>query len=321
MNTPVPVSVLVVSGSGSDFALLADALREASGGPLKLTHAQNVDQVAELAARKTFDVILFDCPAGGTDCPTELFRLRQSAPRTPIVALGKLTDEDHALGAVRAGAQDFLERNKISGVAMMRALRFSIERHRALRALEALTCLDELTGLYNRRGLLTAGAQTLQLARRRSTGLWVLFADVDGLKAINDGHGHAAGDEALVEAGMVLRASFRGSDVIARIGGDEFAVLAVDAAPESRDLLLHRIARNLERRTEENPRPFAIRLTVGCARYEPGEEADLPALLGRADKALYEERRRARGGGTATSRSAAPPAADGRGSLPPTDRT
>ncbi|MBN1772807.1 MAG: diguanylate cyclase [Deltaproteobacteria bacterium] len=320
MNTPVPVSVLVVSGSGSDFALLADALREASGGPIKLVHAQSIEQVAELAARKPPDVILFDCPAAGADCPTQLFHLRQAAPRTPIVALGKLTDEDRAMGAVRAGAQDFLERNKVSGVAMMRALRFAVERHRALRTLEALTLLDDLTGLYNRRGLLTAGAQMLQLARRRGSGLWVLFADVDGLKAINDDHGHAAGDEALVEVGMVLRASFRGSDVIARSGGDEFVVLAIDAAPESRDLLLHRIRRNLERRAEENPRPFPIALTVGCSRYEPGEEADLPALLGRADKVLCEERRNRRG--RAPSDRPAGPAAVGRGrSLPPTGRT
>lgn len=315
MNTPVPISVLVVSGSGSDVALLADALREASGGPIKIVRAESVEQVAELAGRKPFDVILFNCSATDADCPTELFRLRQSAPRIPIVALGKVSSEEQALGIVRAGAQDFLERNKVSGVAMVRALRFAVERHRALLALEALTCLDELTGLYNRRGLLTAGAQILRVAQRRETGLWVLFADVDGLKAINDGHGHAAGDEVLVEAGMVLRASFRGSDVIARVGGDEFVVLAVDAAPESRDLLLHRIRRNLERRAEEKPRPYVVRLTVGCARYEPGEEVDLPALLGRADRALYEERRRRRG-----ERPGVRTAENG-GSLPPTDRT
>ncbi len=319
MNTPVPISVLVVSGSGSDFALLADAMREASGGPIKVTHAQSLEQVAELTARRSYDVILFDCPAAGVDCPTSLFRLRQCAPRTPIVALGKLEDEERALGAVRAGAQDFLERNKVSGVTMMRALRFAVERHRGLVALEALTCLDELTGLYNRRGLLTAGSQTVRLAHRRATGLWVLFADVDDLQAINERHGRAAGDEVLAEVGMVLRASFRGSDVLARLDGDGFVVLAIDAAPEARDLLLHRVERNLARRAEENPRPFAIRLTVGCVRYEPGEEADLPALLGRADQALREERKRSRGRAP-SPRPAVPPAGD-RGTPPSTDRT
>lgn len=315
MNTPVPITVLVVSGSGSDVTLLADALREAAGGPVKVVRAQNVAQVAEVVARKQFDVILFDCSTADADCPTELFRLRQAAPQVPVVVLGRLSSEEQAVAAVRAGAQDFLERNKVSGVGMMRALRFAIERHRALLALEALTCLDELTGLYNRRGLLTAGTQTLRLARRRDSGLWVLFADIDGLKAINDQYGHAAGDEALVEAGMVLRASFRGSDVIARVGGDEFVVLAIDAAPESCDLLLHRIRRNLERRAAEKPRPFEVCLTVGCARYEPGEEVDLPALLGRADQALYEERRRKRRGTPAVRLGE-----NGR-SLPPTDRT
>ena len=179
----------------------------------------------------------------------------------------------------------------VSGDAIVRALRHSVERYRTLRILETLSCVDELTGLYNRRGVITAGAQVLQLARRRSTGLWVLYADVDGLKSINDRHGHQAGDRALVDVAVALRASFRGSDVIGRMGGDEFAVLAIDAALESRELLLHRIRRNVERRNAETREPFPVALSAGCARFEPSSAADLPELLGRADKELYEGRR------------------------------
>ena len=93
---------------------------------------------------------------------------------------------------------------------------------------------DELTGLYNRRGYVTRAASLLKLADPKT--IWQIFFDVDELKLINDTFGHWAGDRALMELAGVLRQAFRSTDIVARVGGDEFAVLAIapaDAAPES----------------------------------------------------------------------------------------
>src|SRR3954454_7275480 len=88
-----------------------------------------------------------------------------------------------------------------------------------------LATVDDLTGLLNRRGFLTAGQQLVAQAYRARTNLYVVAADVDDLKAVNDAHGHATGDTLLRDVADVLRTTFRSSDVIARVGGDEFAVM------------------------------------------------------------------------------------------------
>ena len=91
-----------------------------------------------------------------------------------------------------------------------------------------LSLSDDLTGLYNRRGLFALGEHTMRSARRRARRLGIIYVDVDSLKTINDRFGHAQGDEALRMVADVIRASIRESDVVGRIGGDEFVILAED---------------------------------------------------------------------------------------------
>ena len=107
------------------------------------------------------------------------------------------------------------------------------ERKEQEQALRSLTIIDDLTKLYNRRGFLTLAERHLKLAVRKKTGVFLLFADLDGLKVINDTFGHLEGDRALVDAADILRASFRSADIIARLGGDEFTVFPIEAAAES----------------------------------------------------------------------------------------
>ncbi|MBN1527498.1 MAG: GGDEF domain-containing protein, partial [Thermoleophilaceae bacterium] len=187
--------------------------------------------------------------------------------------------------------QDFLVKRRSSGDTIMRALHFASERHNALLSLKALTWLDELTGLYNRRGFLAAGTQLLRFARRRSTGLWVVCADVEGMSRINETHGREAGDTALVETAAALRAGFRGSDVLGRLDEGEFAVLALDAAAESRETFLDRVARCIARRNADPRAAFPVALATGAARFEAQHATDLPVLLESARRELRGQRR------------------------------
>ncbi|MBN1771968.1 MAG: GGDEF domain-containing response regulator [Deltaproteobacteria bacterium] len=294
-NTPVPFAVLIVGGSTVDSPLLESALRQTSQGSIKVRRAADPETASRLQDDRPSDVLLLAWD-GASPAAETLARLMPIVRSVPLVVLSATDDRDAALQWIRMGAQDCLAKNRASADGIMQSLCFAVERCRNMVALRSLVLIDELTGLYNRRGVLTAGTQTVQLARRRATGLWVLYADVDGLKAINDRFGHEAGDSALIDAAHALRASFRASDVIGRLGGDEFVVLAIDATPESREILLHRIARNLEMRNADSQAPFALELTVGCARFDPGEAGtDLTELLRRADNALYQERGRSRG--------------------------
>ena len=111
--------------------------------------------------------------------------------------------------------------------------------------LRMLSLSDDLTGLYNRRGLFALGEHTMRIARRRARRLGIIYIDVDSLKTINDRFGHAQGDEALRMVADIIRASIRESDVVGRIGGDEFVILAEDDAGATQDLVA-RLRRRLD---------------------------------------------------------------------------
>jgi diguanylate cyclase (GGDEF)-like protein/PAS domain S-box-containing protein len=166
------------------------------------------------------------------------------------------------------------------------------DRKEQEQALRSLTIIDDLTKLYNRRGFLTLAERHLKLAVRKKVGVFLLFADLDGLKAINDTFGHLEGDRALIDAADILRNSFRSADIIARLGGDEFTVFPIEAAAESAGILIGRLEDQLRRHNEVNAaRGYRLALSVGIARYEPDSSWSIDQLLEHADRALYQQKR------------------------------
>lgn len=155
----------------------------------------------------------------------------------------------------------------------------------------SMALTDELTGLFNRRGFLLLAEQQLKLARRRNWGALLFFADVDGLKQINDSVGHAEGDRALVAATGILRSTFRDSDILARFGGDEFTALALEASGRDQITIAARMRRNLDRHNSTLSR-FPLSLSVGIARFDG--ETSLDDLLISADQVMYERKRQSR---------------------------
>jgi diguanylate cyclase (GGDEF)-like protein len=158
------------------------------------------------------------------------------------------------------------------------------------RELRSLALTDDLTCLYNRRAFLALAAQQLKVARRKAQGLLLFFVDVDNLKEINDTYGHREGDLALIRAADALEQTFRNSDVIARLAGDEFAVLALEAACENREVILRRLEQNLNRSSTDESR-YRLTLSVGMARFDPKRPASLGKLISIADEAMYEHKK------------------------------
>jgi diguanylate cyclase (GGDEF)-like protein len=183
-------------------------------------------------------------------------------------------------------------------------------------SLRALALIDDLTGVSNRRGFLTAAERECQRAIREHRSALLAYIDVNDFKQINDTHGHAEGDEALRAIGKVLRAVFRGADVIGRIGGDEFAVLVLptnfqapsdeadrrvhDLLEHIEDGIRHRIVYQLAKANSAaatGGREYEISLSVGVASVADmsGESmsasASLAALMAEADERLYEAKR------------------------------
>jgi len=163
-------------------------------------------------------------------------------------------------------------------------------RWRVLNQLRTMALTDELSGLYNRRGFLLFGTHNVRLAIRTSNPLYLFFADVNGLKHINDRCGHVDGDALLVCCGEVLKMTFRESDVIARIGGDEFAVLAHCDSDDSRDAVLRRLESSIELMNRDVLAPYRLSLSLGVARLDPANPVSLTELLAAADFEMMRQK-------------------------------
>lgn len=174
--------------------------------------------------------------------------------------------------------------------------RLDTQRKLAESQLKELTLKDDLTELRNRRGFLLLTEQELMLARNKRIGLdlWLIFADLDGLKQINDTLGHQAGSQAIIHTAEILRTTFRETDVIARIGGDEFAILAVTNDADSGNVLVSRIKNNLRAFNARENLPYRLSLSVGAVRVDPDSSSSITELLDAADQAMYEQKRMSR---------------------------
>ena len=149
-----------------------------------------------------------------------------------------------------------------------------------------LSLTDELTGLHNRRSFFLLADQLMRSARRSNQSCLLFFIDLDGLKKINDLHGHEAGDLAITAAAQVLKAAFRDSDVVARIGGDEFVVLAIDVG-EPADVLSTRVQELTDEFNASDRCRYPIGLSIGAVSCSPRELKPLGELLASADALMY----------------------------------
>jgi diguanylate cyclase (GGDEF)-like protein/PAS domain S-box-containing protein len=168
------------------------------------------------------------------------------------------------------------------------------ERKRAESALQSLSLVDELTGLYNRRGFLAVSEQSLAEIRLNEKIPAIVYADLDGLKEINDSLGHHEGDRALSKAAEILKDSFRSSDIVARIGGDEFVVLAALAHDESAETLSQRLQENFDAINASKVRPYNLAVSVGIAHFDDEQNHSIEELMAQADRAMYDDKRRKR---------------------------
>jgi len=190
----------------------------------------------------------------------------------------------HALSAAAAAVLDMRARcdELVHGERRGAAHRFELEQ---------TSVHDELTGLLNRRGLFASAPAQLDIVRRHSIGGALLYVDLDGLKVTNDRYGHAAGDDLLRSAARVLRSSFRDADTIARVGGDEFVVIATDIPRAEHPAILARLATELGHANGRRDRTVPLAWSLGLISIEPATGDGLDALMSAADRRMYSAKR------------------------------
>lgn len=151
--------------------------------------------------------------------------------------------------------------------------------------------VDSLTAVADLAGLETAGEQVLAMSQRHGWPATLLMFDLDGFKLINDRFGHIEGNRALVAFAKTLRRVFRASDIVARVGGDEFCVLLPHATVHEAEVCLNRLRRAVIRANEACPR-FDLRYSVGIVEYAADRHPGVQALMAEADKSMYTAKRR-----------------------------
>jgi diguanylate cyclase (GGDEF)-like protein len=166
----------------------------------------------------------------------------------------------------------------------------------ALALVEEMAIKDSLTGLVNRRGFLTIAERQVSYLRRHSTPYLLLYADLDGLKSINDAWGHKAGDAAIQAAAEILRGALRDSDIVSRLGGDEFTVLVNMADPLAYDRIKRRIDEGCEAFNLKREKPWTLSFSIGRYRAEPGCELSIERMLDLADADMYAQKQKKKAG-------------------------
>ena len=160
--------------------------------------------------------------------------------------------------------------------------------------MEQLALTDELTGLRNRRGFLVLADQALRMARRTKAKCALVFIDLDGLKRVNDSRGHAAGDALIADSANVLAHVFRESDVVGRVGGDEFAVLALLDDHDGAVAVGNRLQAEIDKFNAQAVPSMRVSMSIGIEELPCSSDTPLDMLLSRADRAMYEKKKKRR---------------------------
>ena len=284
-----PMRILFV-GEARDACCLRALFNEPGASQFQIAHVADIELAAERLSNEPADVLLLGL--GSIQKPDRAFvqAARAAAPDTPMIILAEREDDTLAVEALRQGVQDFLPKDHLDRTTLMRSLRYSIERHRLHKSLQNLSLVDDLTGLYNRRGFMALAEQHLRMIQRKGAALLV-YLDLDDLKVINDSHGHLEGNRALIVTANVLRACFRQSDILARLGGDEFCVLMTDAGQDSDQQVRRRLQERADFINSLNSWKFRVSFSIGIAEVPIVHQPSLEQLLRVADAQMYEEKR------------------------------
>jgi two-component system cell cycle response regulator len=226
---------------------------------------------------------------------TEQLRSQPGKHYVYVLVLTAHSDPADVVTALDAGADDYLGKPfeeaelKARIRVAIRSLKLHEELLTANESLEALASQDQLTMLYNRRGLLRLYHRELLLARRNQSPVSVVACDIDNLKKINDAHGHPVGDEALRVVALALQSSSRGSDIVARTGGDEFVVVLPGTDSRGGVIFVERVQEYLAQEKNLRELPVPITMSFGIAGMDiSGGEED---AIAKADAALCEAKR------------------------------
>jgi diguanylate cyclase (GGDEF)-like protein len=263
--------------------------------------AQQLSDALRLHQGSRPDLVLLDVMMPQVDGYKLAQMFKRASPYVPVILLTALDDIESKRRGLSAGADEFLSKPvnalelQIRMSSMLRIKRLTDELERLNRSLAELATIDPLTQIANRRVVEQRLAHEFQRHRRYKHPFAVALVDIDHFKAVNDGHGHPAGDRVLVEVAAAIRYSVRATDLVARFGGEEFIIVAPETGSVAARLMADRVRRAIAVRTagraEQGLPPVTASLGVASTESKAADETELVA---KADAALYQAKNEGR---------------------------
>jgi diguanylate cyclase (GGDEF)-like protein len=277
-------TIMIVDDDVSILDILQQSL--AMEGFLCEVHTRAKDAL-EALERRSVDILLTDIEMPGMRGHELVIRAKQIQPSLTAIMMTGFVEEFSYDDVVRSGATDFIKKPFTVQELLVR-----IKHAKLQDGLRELSITDDLTGLSNRRGFFAFTQKQIKQIRRSNARMVLLYADLDNLKAINDSEGHLAGDRVLSDTAGILRETFRESDIIARMGGDEFAVILVDAPETGMAAVRERLQQHLDEYNARRAGAFKLEMSMGMAVFDPADPRTVDELIREADSCMYDEKQR-----------------------------
>ncbi|MEH1810518.1 GGDEF domain-containing response regulator [Nostoc sp.] len=310
LKSPSETNILVVDDTPENLRLLAKML-ELQGYTIR--KSLNGRMALQAAYRHPPDLILLDInmpEMNGYEVCQQL-KASKTTDQIPIIFISGFDQINDKVHAFELGGQDYITKPFEELEVLMRVKNQLLikQQHQQLREqnqhledeiqerlkaeaeVRKLSLTDELTGLYNRRGFFWLANHQFKIARRTQIFCCLLFVDLDGLKQINDSLGHEIGDRIIIDTAQLLKKTFRESDIVARIGGDEFVVFVSTCSPDNTDEFCPRLQVNIDRFNKEHNYSYQLSISIGATQCALNENVSLEQLLEEADKLMYEHKR------------------------------
>ena len=281
------ISVLIIDDDIADIRLIEVLLSKATHCQFTVHSTADANEALFHLSADKHDVYLVDYFLGETNGLDLIREARRLECETPIIVITGAESEEIDECVMNAGAADYLPKDELSTSLLERTIRHALERYRYIQQLEFLANRDPLTNLANRTMFEEQLEQHIALSQRRNLQFAILLLDLDRFKDVNDTLGHSVGDALLCLVANRLKNIMRKEDVIARIGGDEFAILL--SMDEMIDLgaICEKILYVLKQPSPINERELVISTSIGVSLYPQNGKTTM-SLMVNADMALYK---------------------------------
>lgn len=280
------INVLLVESDAALAATLLENFGDCDQFRVEVVHARCLAEAVKLAEAGIFDIIFANLELEDNKGFTTVERLTRLRAAPPLVVMVSEIHELAGQEALDRGATDYIVASQAGPRLLTRVLRYALERGRMLQTLRSFALVDDLTGFYNRTGFSALVDYQMKLARRTLKRAFLTRIQLANYSEIRDGFGDREADTALKATAEMLRVTFRVTDILARIGPDEFACYVYDVAGGTTQAIVARLKRNVETFNKLCQGPYCLDVRVGIARIYADDAVPVDELLLQAGESM-----------------------------------